>query len=72
MAAPDAMGVLDAIRLEGVGGQLKVFGLSESQVARRVKVIAKAARLVDWEFFSGCSGRVGMARRMAQKGVSTH
>ena len=68
MATPAAMGVLDAIRPEGAGGQLKVFGLSESQVARRVKVIAKAARLADWEFFSGCSGRVGMA----QKGVSTH
>ena len=39
----------------------KVFGLSESQIARRVKVIAKAAGLPDWEFFSGHSGRVGTA-----------
>ena len=44
-----------------------MFGLSESQIARRVKVIAKAAGLTDWELFSGHSGRVGMARRMAQE-----
>ena len=48
-------------------GNEKVFGLSESQIARRVKAIAKAAGLADWEFFSGHSGRVGMARRMAQE-----
>ena len=50
----------------------KVFGLSESQIARRVKAIAKAAGLADWEFFSGHSGRVGMARRMARNGAPTH
>ena len=48
-----------------------MFGLSESQIARRVKVIAKAAGLSDWELFSGHSGRVGMARRMAQNGAPT-
>ena len=47
----------------------KVFGLSESQIARRIKAIARAAGLADWEFFSGHSGRVGMARRMAQNGA---
>ena len=56
----------------GAGGEVKVFGLSESQIARRVKVIAKAAGLADWESFSGHSGRVGMARRMAQNGAPTH
>ena len=66
---PAAMRALDAIRPMGVGGGQKVFGLSESQIARRVKVIAKAAGLADWEFFSGHSGRVGMARRMAQNGA---
>ena len=63
---------LSAIRPAGVGGEVKVFGLSESQIARRVKVIARAAGLADWEFFSGHSGRVGMARRMAQNGAPTH
>ena len=58
---PAAMKALDAIRPAGVASSKKVFGLSESQIARRVKVIAKAAGLVDWEFFSGHSGRVGMA-----------
>ena len=67
---PAAMHALDAIR--PAGGEVKVFGLSESQIARRVKVIAKAAGLADWEFFSGHSGRVGMARRMAQNGAPTH
>ena len=69
---PAAMNALSAIRPAGVGGGEKVFGLSESQIARRVKVIAKAAGLSDWEFFSGHSGRVGMARRMAQNGAPTH
>ena len=63
------MNALDTIRPVGVGGEMKVFGLSESQIARRVKVIARAAGLADWEFFSG---RVGMARRMAQNGAPTH
>ena len=62
---PAAMQALDSIRPVGGGGDEKVFGLSESQIARRVKVIAKAAGLTDWEFFSGHSGRVGMARHMA-------
>ena len=69
---PAAMKALSAIRPVGVDGEVKVFGLSESQIARRVKAIAKAAGLADWEFFSGHSGRVGMARRMAQNGAPTH
>ena len=69
---PAAMGALDAIRPAGALCEGKVFGLSESQVARQVKAIAKAAGLSDWEFFSGHSGRVGMARRMAQNGAPTH
>ena len=69
---PTAIAALDAIRPVGVGGEVKVFGLSESQIARRVKAVAKAAGLADWEFFSGHSGRVGMARRMAQNGAPTH
>ena len=58
---PAAMEALSAIRPAGVAGEVRVFGLSESQIARRVKAIAKAAGLADWEFFSGHSGRVGMA-----------
>ena len=69
---PAAMQALSAIRPVGVGGEVKVFGLSESQIARRVKVIARAAGLENWEFFSGHSGRVGMARRMARNGAPTH
>ena len=68
---PAAMGALSAIRPAGVASDVKVFGLSESQIARRVKAIARAAGLADWEFFSGHSGRVGMARRMAQNGAPT-
>ena len=69
---PAAMSALDAIRPVGVAGDVKVFKLSESQIARRVKAIARAAGLSDWELFSGHSGRVGMARRMAQNGAPTH
>ena len=56
------MGALSAMPAGGRLGRRGegVFGLSESQIARRVKAIAKAAGLTDWEFFSGHSGRVGM------------
>ena len=67
-----AMRALDPIRPAGMAREEKVFGLSESQIARRVKMIVKAAGLADWELFSGHSGRVGMARRMAQNGAPTH
>ena len=69
---PAAMDALSDLRPVGVGGEVKVFGRSESQIARRVKAIARAAGLEHWEFFSGHSGRVGMARRMAQNGAPTH
>ena len=42
--APAAMQALDAIRPAGVGSDKKMFGLSESQIARRVKAVAKVAR----------------------------
>ncbi len=45
------------------GGEDSVFGLSDSQIARRIKRAALAAGLGD--DFSGHSGRIGMARRMA-------
>ena len=67
-----AMQALSAIRPAETGGEVRVFGLSESQISRRVKAIARAAGLADWELFSGHSGRVGMARRMAQNGAPTH
>ena len=69
---PAAVQALDAVRPSGADGGVRVFGLSESQIARRVKAIAQAAGLPDWELFSGHSGRVGMARRMAQNGAPTH
>ena len=69
---PAAMRALEALRSVGVASSEKVFGLSESQIARRVKAVARAAGLPDWENFSGHSGRVGMARRMAQNGAPTH
>ena len=66
------MRALDAVRPVGVGSGERVFGLSASQITRRVKAVAKAAGLAGWESFSGHSGRVGMARRMAQNGAPTH
>ena len=54
---PAAMRALDTLRPAGVAGDEEVFGLSESQIARRVKAAARAAGLRDWEFFSCHSGR---------------
>ena len=52
-----------------------VFGLSESQISRRVASMARAAGL--GEGYSGHSGRVGLAIRMTRRGaplqaVQTH
>ena len=69
---PAAMDALSALRPAGAGGEVRVLGLSNSQISRRVKAIARAAGLENWEFFSGHSGRVGMARGMAQNGAPTH
>ena len=61
-----AMKDLDAIR--GVAANdTPVFGLSESALHRRIKAAASSAGLGD--SFGGHSGRVGMARRMTQKGA---
>ena len=67
-----AIEVLSTIRPAGVSGEARVFGRSKSQITRRVKAIARATGLENWKFFSGHSGRVGMARRMAQNGAPTH
>ena len=44
-----------------------VFGLSASQICRRVNAAAKAAGLGDG--FTGQSGRVGMAQDLVAAGV---
>ena len=54
---PATMEALDAVRPVGVSIGERVFGLSASQIARRVKAVAKAAGLAGWESFSGHSGR---------------
>ena len=61
-----AMADLDAIR-DGAGDDDAVFGLSAPQIHRRLKRAATAAGLGGG--FSGHSGRVGMARRMASNGA---
>ena len=57
---------LDAIHQDAGAGAL-VFGLSASQIHRRLKAAAQAAGLGDG--FSGHSGRVGMATRMTRLGA---
>ena len=42
---PITMRALDAVRPEGISSGERVFGLSDSQIARRVKAVAKAAGL---------------------------
>ena len=61
---------LQAIMPEDVaveGAATPVFGLSASQIGRRVKAAVKAASL--GEGFTGHSGRVGMAQDLAASGV---
>ena len=66
----DAAAALVAIMPEGfavVDAAAPVFGLSASQIGRRVDAAAKAAGL--GEGFTGHSGRVGMAQDLAASGV---
>ena len=66
----DAASALVAIMSEGfavVDPSTPVFGLSASQIGRRVNAAAKAAGLGDG--FTGHSGRVGMAQDLAAAGV---
>ena len=68
---PVAMAHLDAIRpQDAAAGSDPVFGLSVASISRRVKAAARAAGL--GAGYSGHSGRVGMARRMARAGAPTH
>ena len=67
---PDAAAALVAIMPEGfavVDPSTPVFGLSASQIGRRVDAAAKAAGL--GEGFTGHSGRVGMAQDLSASGV---
>lgn len=67
---PVAMAHLDAIRPQAADSSEPVFGLSVASISRRVKAAARAAGL--GAGYSGHSGRVGMARRMARAGAPTH
>ena len=67
---PAAVKALAAMRPAGVRGSASIFNLAASTIARRIKAAAAAAGLGSG--FSGHSGRVGMARRMATAGAPTH
>ena len=69
-AAVAALAALAAIRPEDGDVAAPVFGLSVSSISRRVKAAAMAAGM--GPSYSGHSGRVGMARRMARAGAPTH
>ena len=57
----------DEIEVTVVDPSTSVFGLSASQIGRRVNAAAKAAGL--GEGYTGHSGRIGMAQDLAAAGV---
>ena len=67
---PASMEALTAIRPADAHEAASVFGLSAASISRRIRAAAAAAGL--GLGFSGHSGRVGMARRMAAAGAPTH
>ena len=74
---PDTLTALKQLRqdTEAWADDDPVFGLSESQISRRIASMARAAGL--GEGYSGHSGRVGLAIRMTRRGaplqaVQTH
>ena len=78
VVTPDTLAALEtaASRTLKLGPTMNfVFGLSMSQISRRVDSMARAAGL--GEGYSGHSGRVGLAIRMTRRGaplqaVQTH
>ena len=58
-----AMTALDELRQFRADANPSVFGMTANTINRRVKAAAQAAG------FSGHSGRVGLARRMARAGA---
>ena len=67
------MRALDAIRPSEAASDVRVFGLSASQIVRRVKAAAKAARIIEnWRAFNGRSGRLGLVMRLTEKGAPEH
>ncbi len=62
-----ALRALEAIRPSGAAPGDSVFGLSASQIARRIQAAAKGAGLGDR--FGGHSGRVGLAQDMTRAGA---
>ncbi len=69
---PASMEALGAIRPADADGESSVFGLSAAAVSRRIRAAAAAAVAGLGQSFSGHSGRVGMARRMAAAGAPKH
>ncbi|MDE0077009.1 MAG: tyrosine-type recombinase/integrase [Caldilineaceae bacterium] len=67
---PASVDALGKIRPADADGAASVFGLSAPSIARRIRSAAVTAGLGSG--FSGHSGRVGMARRMAAAGAPTH
>ena len=67
---PASVEALGAIRPLDAHGEASVFGLSAASISRRIRAAAAVAGL--GQGFSGHSGRVGMARRMAAAGAPTH
>ena len=67
---PASLAALAAMRPAGADGSVSLFGLSAPSISRRIHAAAGAAGLGSG--FSGHSGRVGMARRMAAAGAPTH
>ena len=68
----DTMAALDAIRPSDAASHVKVFGLSASQIVRRVKTAARAAWIENWAAFNGSSGRLGLVVRLAENKAPKH
>ena len=67
---PASVAALAAMRPAGADGSASLFGLSAPSISRQIHAAAAAAGLGSG--FSGHSGRVGMARRMAAAGAPKH
>ena len=68
----ETMDALESMRPPDAGSDVRVFGICEAQIRRRLRAAAKAAWIDNWEAIKGRSGRAGLLCRLQENGAPDH
>ena len=68
----ETMDALEAMRPPDAGSDVRVFGICEAQIRRRLRAAAEAAWIDNWEAIKGRSGRAGLLCRLQENGAPDH